>query len=89
VLHLIFIAKFASSYASLKNFSHNNRTQGHMEKSQQELKRTRLQNRRLKKLAEIAAVYNKSISGQIREYDDGFSSKAKQIFTKNKKRYII
>jgi len=43
VLHFIFIANFASSYTSLKNFSHNNRTQGHMEKSQQELKRTRLQ----------------------------------------------
>jgi len=58
MLHFIFIANFASSYASLKNFSHNNRTQGHMEKSQQELKRTRLQNRRFKNLAEIAVVYD-------------------------------
>jgi len=54
-----------------------------MEKSQQELKRTRLQNRRFKNLAEIAVVYDR-ISGLIREYDDGFRSKAKQIFTKKK-----
>jgi len=56
-----------------------------MEKSQQELKRTRLQNRRFKNLADIAVVYDQSISGLIRKYDDGFRSKAKQIFPKKKK----
>jgi len=40
-------------------------------------------------LAEIAVVYDQSISGLIREYDDGFRCKAKQIFTKINKRYII
>ena len=43
----------------LQTFASNNRTQGQIEKSQQELKRTRFENRRYKNLAELAVVYHK------------------------------
>ena len=43
----------------LQTFAINNRTQAQTEKSQQRLKRTRLENRRYKNLAELAVVYHK------------------------------
>jgi len=54
-----------------------------MEKSQQELKGTRLQNGRFNNLVEIAVVYDQSISGLIREYEDGFRATKKTKFTKS------
>jgi len=56
----------------------NNRTQRQMEKSQQELKRTRLRNRRFKNLAEIAVVYHDISKSLLLEYEDGFRKKAKK-----------
>jgi len=80
---MAFSKQTSSGFVSLKNFSHNNRTQGEMEKSQHELKRTRLQSRRFKNLAEIAVVYHQSIRGLIREYEDGFRATKKTKFTKS------
>jgi len=74
---MAFSKQTSCGFVSLKNFSHNNRTQGQMEKSQQELKRTRLQNRRFKNLAENAVAYDPSISGLIRENADGFRATKK------------
>jgi len=54
----------------LQTFACNNRTQGQTEKSQQELKRTRLENRRYKNLAELAVVYHKMSKSLVTEYED-------------------
>ena len=43
-----------------------------MEKSQQELKRTRMENRKYKDLATFALQYQKHNDGLIAEYYDGF-----------------
>ena len=53
----------------LQTFASNNRTQGQIEKSQQELKRTRLENRRHKNLAELAVVYQKMSKSLVTEYE--------------------
>jgi len=44
----------------MQTFSSGNRTQGQIEESQQELKRTRLRNRKYKNLAELAVIYHPS-----------------------------
>ena len=80
---MAFPKQISSWFVSLRNFSHKNRTQGKMEKSQQELKRTRLKTRRSNNLAEIVVVYDESISGLIWEYEDGFRVTKKAKFTKN------
>jgi len=55
----------------LQTFASNNRTQGQIEKSQQELKITRLENRRYKNLAELVVVYHKISKSLVTEYEDG------------------
>jgi len=55
----------------LQTFASNNRTQGQIEKSQQELKRKRLEDRRYKNLAELAVVYHKMRKSLVTEYEDG------------------
>jgi len=62
----------------LQTFASNNRTQGQIEKSQLELKRTRLENRRYKNLAEQAVVYHKMSKSLVTEYEDGKRKKIKQ-----------
>ena len=62
----------------LQTFACNNRTQGQTEKSQQELKRTRLENRRYKNLAELAVVYHKMSKSLVTEYEDGKRKKIKK-----------
>jgi len=62
----------------LQTFASNNRTQGQIEKSQQELKRTRLENRRCKNLAELAVVYHKMSKSLVTEYEDGKRKKIKK-----------
>jgi len=62
----------------LQTFASNNRTQGQIEKSLQELKRTRLENRRYKNLAELAVVYHKMSNSLVTEYEDGKRKKIKK-----------
>jgi len=62
----------------LQTFASNNRTQGQIEKSQQELKRTRLENRRYKNLAELAVVYQKMSKSLVTEYENGKRKKIKK-----------
>jgi len=62
----------------LQTFASNNRTQGQIEKSQQELKRTCLENRRYKNLAELAVVYHKMSKSLVIEYEDGKRKKIKK-----------
>jgi len=62
----------------LQTFASNNRTQGQIEKPQQELKRTRLENRRYKNLAELAVVYHKMSKSRVTEYEDGERKKIKK-----------
>jgi len=62
----------------LQTFASNNRTQGQIEKSQQELKRTRLENRRYKNLAELAVVYHKMSKSLVIEYEDRKRKKIKK-----------
>jgi len=62
----------------LQTFAGNNCTQRQIEKSQQELKRTHLENRRYKNLAELAAVYHKMCKSQVTEYEDGKRKKIKK-----------
>jgi len=64
----------------LQTFASNNHTQGQIEKSQQELKRTRLENRRYKNLAELAVVglYHKMSKSLVTEYEDGKRNKIKK-----------
>jgi len=50
----------------------HNRTHGVMEKPQQELKRTRLENRKFKNLASFAMQYDQHCNALISEYYDGF-----------------
>jgi len=52
--------------------SRNNRTQGVMEKLQQEQKRTRLENRKFKDLATFTVQYDHHTNALISEYYDGF-----------------
>ena len=59
----------------LQTFACNNRTQGQIEKSQQELKRMRLENRRCKNLAELAVVHHKMSKSLVTEYEDGKQKK--------------
>jgi len=63
----------------LQTFTSNYHTQGQIEKSQQELKRTRLENRRYKILAELAVVCHKMSKSLVTEYED---SKRKKIIKK-------
>lgn len=60
-----------------QNLSKDNRTSGTMEKSQQELKRTRLRNRRYKRLDEIAIVYHDFYLPLVREFTDSLLIKKK------------
>jgi len=53
----------------LQTFASNNRTQGQIEKSQQELKRTRFENWRYKNLTELAVVYHKMSKSLVTEYE--------------------
>jgi len=46
-----------------------------MKKSQQELKRKKLRNRRFQNLAEIAVVYHDISKSLLLEYEDGFRKK--------------
>jgi len=62
----------------LQTFASNDRTQGQTEKSQQELKRTRLENIRYKNLAELAVVYHKMSKSLVTEYEDGKRKKIKK-----------
>ena len=55
-----------------QTFVKHNRTQGVMEKSQQELKRTRLENRKCKDLSTFAAQYHQHSKALISEDYDGF-----------------
>ena len=66
-------SKFYSRAGQRKeqNLTRDNRTQGIMEKSQQELKRTRCHGRRFRGLHEFAQVYNEEHIGLIREFKDG------------------
>jgi len=62
----------------LQTFASNNRTQGQIEKSQQELKGTRLENRRYKNLTKLAVVYHKMSKSLVTEYEDGKRKKIKK-----------
>ena len=62
----------------LHTFASNNRTQGQIEKSQKKLKRTCLENRRYKNLAELAVVYHKMSKSLVTEYEDGKRKKIKK-----------
>jgi len=66
------------NFHSLQTFANKNHTQGQIEKSQQELKRTRLENRRYKNLAELAVVYHKISKSLTTEYEDGKRKKIKK-----------
>jgi len=68
----------------MQTFSSENRTQGQIEKSQQELKRTRLRNRKYKNLAELAVIYHRTHDGLMAEHEDGF----RKEFAKNLWYYI-
>jgi len=61
-----------------QTFCNNNCSQGQMEKSQQELKRTRLRKRRFKNLAEIAVVYHDLSKSLLLESEDGFRKKQRK-----------
>ncbi|XP_077975501.1 uncharacterized protein LOC144431350 [Styela clava] len=67
-----------SSVSNKQNLAKDNRTQGIMEKSQQELKRTRFNNRRFKRLDEIAVVYDQLHDSLIREYQDNLIVRPKK-----------
>jgi len=59
----------------MQTFSSENRTQGQIEKSHQELKRTRLRNRKYKNLAELAVVYHRTRDALVAEHEDGLRKK--------------
>ena len=58
-----------------QNLTTNNRTQGIMEKSQQELKRTRLEGRRFRRLDEIAVAISQKNTAILREYGDSIKKR--------------
>jgi len=62
----------------LQTFASNNRTERQIEKSQQELKRTCLENTRYKNLAELAVAYHKMSKSLVTEYADGKRKKIKK-----------
>jgi len=62
----------AATFVCVQTFAKHNRTQGIMEKSQQELKRTRMENRKFKDLASFAIQYHLHSDALAVEYDDGF-----------------
>ena len=74
------------NFQLLQTFASNNRTQGQIEKSQQELKKTRLENRRYKNLAELAVVYHKMSKSLATEHEDG---KRKKIKKRNGRIYFF
>ena len=67
-----FFSKLSGS--KFQNITKRNRTQGYVEKNQQELKRTRLINRRFTRLDEFAVVYEEMHDGLLREFSDGIRS---------------
>jgi len=69
---------YDQNFHLLQTFASNNRIQGQIEKSQQELKRTRLENRRYQNLAELAVVYHKMSKSLVTEYEDGKRKKIKK-----------
>ena len=59
------------SFMCVQTFAKHNRTQGIMEKSQQELKRTRMENRKFKDLASFGIQCHLHSDALAVEYDDG------------------
>nr|CAB3263128.1 uncharacterized protein LOC104265342 [Phallusia mammillata] len=69
-------SKFYKNLSSktTQTIAKNNRTQGIMEKSQQELKRTRLRGRKFKNLAEFVQVYDET-NLPVLKFHDGYRTK--------------
>jgi len=59
----------------MQTFSSENCTQGQIDKSQQELKRTRLRNGKYRNLAELAVVYHCTHDALVAEHENGFRKK--------------
>ena len=64
--------------STFRNLSRSTRTQGNIEKSFQELKRTRLGNRRFGRLDEFVVMYDALHKPLIREFQDGMQSASKK-----------
>jgi len=64
----------------MQTFSSENRTQRQIEKSQQQLKRTRLQHRKYINLAELAVIYHHTHDARVAEHENIFrKNSAKKI----------